>query len=100
MKSTRDLVEQLAKSIEKGHGEYIDLMKEFDSFRGKSLEDPIKLEKVNDLLDKIQKKFKEIYEAFYFIAQMHPMAVKTCNAHDEFIESLKKAGAIQESPKG
>ena len=100
MKSMRDQVTELAKAIEKAHGEYIDLMKQFDGFRGKSLENPEVLEKVNVLLDKIQKKFKEIYEPFYFIAQMHPMAVKTCDAHDEFIESLKKAGAIQESPKG
>src|SRR3989304_6309853 len=91
-------IEQLTKKLDDqitlAYAEYTDLHEELNKHRGKPIDDT-NLPEVNRLLKAIQDKFVEIYPAFHFIAFKHPMAVNSTNAHNDFIETLKKAGAAQ-----
>ena len=95
MDKMKKLVADLDQEIIDCYKEYQDLMIKFDSHRGKRIDE--NLDEVNALLDQIQDKFKDLYLAFYFIAERHQLAVNTSNVHIAFIEDIKKAGAKGES---
>lgn len=75
--------------------EYTELHRELDKHRGKPLSDT-NLPEVNRLLKDIQDKFVEVYPAFYFITTRYQQASNAINSYNEFIETIKKAGARQD----
>lgn len=75
--------------------EYTELHRELDKHRGKPLSDT-NLPEVNKLLKDIQEKFVAVYPAFYFITTRYQQASNAINSYNEFIETIKKAGARQD----
>lgn len=87
------LVDQLDKEINRIHGKYNQWHREFDKYRGKSLS-ANEVDTVNDILRGIQETFTEMYPAYYFIAFRNAHSTTAVNGHHDFIENMKKAGAI------
>lgn len=75
--------------------EYTELHRELDKHRGKPLSDT-NLPEVNRLLKDIQDKFVTVFPAFYFITTRYQQASNAINSYNEFIETIKKAGARQD----
>lgn len=86
------LVQKIDKEITVLHEEYIKLHEKLDEHRGKAITDT-NLPQVNKILKDIQDKFLEQYPALLFIAQRYQFSTNAINSYNEFIESIKKAGA-------
>lgn len=96
-----NLIEQLTNdldmAINQAWDEYIKLHEELDTHRGKPLSDT-NLPEVNRILGDIQEKFAQLYPAYNFIATRHQYVTNAVTGYEDFIETLKKAGAIQQQP--
>jgi hypothetical protein len=88
------LTNELDAEINRVYTEYIELHKELDQHRGKPLGDT-NLEEVNRLLKEIQERFASLYPAYHFIAARNQYVNNAVNSYNEFIETIKKAGAQQ-----
>jgi hypothetical protein len=97
-----ELIEQLTNDLDteinRLWSQYIDLHKELDTHRDKPINDT-NLDEVNRLLKDIQSTFTLLYPAYNFIVTRHQYVSNALNGYNEFIESLKKAGATQDDPQ-
>lgn len=91
----QNLTNQLDSEMNRVYTEYIELHKELDAHRGKPLSDT-NLPEVNRLLKDIQDKFSSLFPAYHFIAARHQYVSNAVNSYNEFIETIKKAGARQD----
>lgn len=74
--------------------EYIRHHDELKSFRGKPIDNDV--ERVNEILFNIQKSFSSVYPCLNFILKRHDFAKSAMREYDQFIEDIKKAGAVAE----
>lgn len=88
------LTKQLDKAITELHDEYVKAHEELNKHRGKPI-DETNLAEVNRLLKLVQEQFAQLYPALHFINSRYQYAVNSTNGYNEFIETLKKAGAQQ-----
>lgn len=95
----KDTVALLEAEVQRAHEEYVKLHEELDKHRGKVIEET-DLPAVNSLLKEIQHKMAELHPALNFVAIRHQYAINITNHYNEFIETLKKGGAIEEQPTG
>lgn len=72
--------------------EYRNLQEELEKYTGKEIGDDYI--EVNKLLNKIQDNFADMYPALEFIIHNYKLCVTAVNQHNEFIENLKKGGAV------
>lgn len=72
--------------------EYRNLQEELDKYRGKEIGDDYI--EVNKLLNKLQDNFATMYPAMEFIIHNYKLCVSAVNQYTEFIEDLKKEGAV------
>ena len=86
------LSNELDAEINRMWQEYLALHGELDTHRDKPI-DETNLEAVNNILKAIQEKFTELYPAYNFIVTRHQYASNAITSYNEFIESIKKAGA-------
>jgi hypothetical protein len=98
MELIEKLTSQLDAEINRVWSEYVDLFTELDAHRDKPIRDT-NLDEVNRLLKAIQDKFATLYPAYHFIAARHQYATNAVNGYHDFIETLKKSGAVQDEPK-
>lgn len=97
MELIEKLTNELDVEINRVWGEYIDLHKELDSYRGTPIGE--NLDRVNNLLKEIQDKFGMLYPAYHFIATRHQYVNNAVNGYNDFIETLKKGGAVEHKPE-
>lgn len=86
------LTNELDVEINRVWDEYLAFHTELDSYRGKPINDD-NVDKVNEVLKKIQEKFTELYPAYNFIAIRHQYVTNAVTSYNDFIETLKKSGA-------
>ncbi len=91
------LVKELDEQLMAKWEQYLNLHKELDSHRGKPLDDT-NLGEVNRLLKEIQFVFTELYPIFVLVMSRNDLATNAMAGFNTFIESLKKAGALQDTP--
>lgn len=72
--------------------EYNALGAEFDSWRGKVLNE-VDQQNINALIQKIQLTYQALYPAIQFVIQNSGMCVKSLQDFNQFIEDLKASGA-------
>jgi len=95
-KNTVDrMINKLDNILVKKWDDYIKLHESLDQYRGKSLSET-NLHEANKILKQIQLAFHEIYPAYNFIAYRYQSAVNAINEYNNFIESIKTAGAKEE----
>ena len=96
-----ELIEKLTNELDvemtRVWEEYVDLHKELDTHRGKTMDDTEMVE-VNKILEGIQNKFALLHPAYHFIASRHQFVSNAANSYNEFIEMLIKGGAKQSDP--
>lgn len=92
----KDLIEQLDTAMTKSYEEYKQLHVQLDAWRGKELSQEDNLE-VNKVLAAIQLKFSELYGVYHFIGSRHQFAIDQVHRWNDFIDALKKEGAVIES---
>lgn len=92
--SIKDLVFALDNKINEEFSEYLKLHDKFNEYRGKMLDEET-LKEVNSILEELQKKYNELYIFFYFVTQRNDYSKNNINSFDEFISTLKTAGATQ-----
>lgn len=89
------LTNELDVEITRVWNEYLDFHDQLNAHRGKPIQDT-NIQQVNDILKGIQDTFSMLYPAYNFIAQRHQHVTNAVNSHNDFIESIKTAGAKQE----
>jgi hypothetical protein len=89
-----DLVMALDAKVNEEFSEYLKLHDKFNEYRGKMLDEET-LKEVNIILEELQKKYNELYIFFYFVTQRNDYSKNNINSFDEFISTLKTAGATQ-----
>lgn len=92
---TVSLVENMVNVLQQLHDEYSALHDELSKHRGKELQDT-DLPEVNRLLKEIQETFAKMHPILNFIGIRHQYAVNITNHYNDFIETIKKAGAAEE----
>jgi len=92
--SINDLVMALDAKINEEFSEYLKIHDKFNEYRGKMLDENT-LKEVNSILEELQKKYNELYIFFYFVTQRNDYSKNNINSFDEFISTLKTAGAVQ-----
>lgn len=94
-----DLIQKLTNELDtemnRVYTEYTELHKELDEHRGHPLGET-NLPEVNRILKDIQERFSSLYPAYHFIASRHQYVSNAVNSYNEFIETIKKAGAKQD----
>ena len=95
MELIQKLTNELDVEIGRVWEEYLLLHSELDKHRGKQIEDT-NVGEVNRILKDIQEKFSALYPAYNFIATRYQYATNAVNSYNDFIETLKKAGAKTE----
>ncbi len=95
MEVIQKLTNELDLEMNRVYTEYTELHKELDAHRGKPLGET-NLPEVNRLLKEIQEAFSDLYPAYHFIASRHQYVSNAVNSYNEFIETIKKAGAKQD----
>jgi molybdopterin converting factor small subunit len=93
-KKLQKSIDKVDKELTAMYEEYIELHAQLNKHRGKQLEET-DMPEVNRLLEEIQDKFAQMYPVYYFIVQRHQLAVNVVNSYNDFIDTLKKAGAQQ-----
>lgn len=89
-----DLVMALDAKVNEEFSEYLKIHDKFNEYRGKMLDEET-LKEVNIILEELQKKYNELYIFFYFVTQRNDYSKNNINSFDEFISTLKTAGAVQ-----
>ena len=75
--------------------EYLALNIQLDTHRGKEFgHDAQEVEKINELLLKIQDHFAQMSPALEFVIQNYKVCVAALNEYNIFIEDLKRAGSV------
>lgn len=92
--SILDLTMTLDAKVNEEFSEYLKLHDKFNEYRGKMLDENT-LKEVNIILEELQKKYNELYVFFYFVTQRNDYSKNNINSFDEFISTLKIAGAMQ-----
>jgi hypothetical protein len=96
-----ELIEKLTNELDAEIGrvwaKYLDLFTELDEHRGKPIKET-NLHEVNRILKEIQDTFALLYPAYHFIAVRHQHVTNAVNSYQDFIETLKKSGAVQDEP--
>ena len=70
---------------------------ELDSYRGKEIGEDV--ETINNIIYHIQSTFKSMFPALTFINKYHGDCIQMTHNYTSFVESMKKAGAIQVDDK-
>jgi enoyl-[acyl-carrier-protein] reductase (NADH) len=96
MDAIKKLVTELDQQIAKTYDEYVQLHEELNPHRGKPI-DETNLQEVNRILKEIQEKFSQLYPAYHFIAFRYQQAINATNSYNDFVETLKKVGAKEDS---
>lgn len=89
--------EQFQNDFLATYGEYKLLHIELNKYRGKEIGDSV--EKVNDLILKIQEVYSTMLPAITFIGNRHANIVTVVHEFNKFVEDLKKAGASEITDK-
>lgn len=92
MELIEKLTHELDIEITRVWDEYVKFHDQLNKYRGKPIEDT-NLENVNEILKSIQDTFALLYPAYNFIAQRQQYVSNAITSHNEFIESIKTAGA-------
>lgn len=79
---------------------YKEAMNELDTYRGVLLDTDEKVTIVNDILNRVQLRFVEIYPYYRYIFTRYKMAADSCEQFDELIRSLKELDAHKEKRNG
>ena len=74
---------------------YTDAHKELDAYRGKPLDLEADRETVNNILLRLQEAYAELHPVFHFITYRHQFAANAMHGYANFVEALKKAGAME-----
>ena len=90
----QELAKELDNGIVSSWDQYLALNSELDKYRGQIIDESNSAQ-VNDILTKMQDTFKELYPALYFITYRHQSATNMIASYNDFIETLKKAGAVE-----
>ena len=88
----QSLVTKLDTEINKTYDLYLKLHAELDLYRGKPIGDT-NLNEVNRILKEIQLQFAELYPAYHFITFRNEYAINTTKSYNDFIDTIKRAGA-------
>ncbi len=75
-------------------GEYLKLHDEMNLYRGKEIGDDI--DKVNKILEDIQKTFIEMYPAIQFVLERKELFIRAVAEYNRFIDDLRKGGAVEQ----
>ena|ERR1700750_70641 len=94
----RQMMIDLEAYLTQKYAEYLEHHKEFDTFRGKQLTDE-DVVAVNKVIENIQKSFVDIYPICHFVAHRHQFVTNAVNSHDDFLDSIQKAGATRVEPE-
>jgi hypothetical protein len=92
--SILELSMALDAKVNEEFSQYLKIHDKFNEYRGKMLDENT-LKEVNSILEDLQKKYNELYVFFYFVTQRNDYAKNNINSFDEFISTLKTAGAVQ-----
>ena len=79
------------------YDKYLEARAELSAYEGKAIDD-VGLDKVNDMLAKVQDTFKEIYPVLNFIQNYFQFSTTAINYHADLIEVLKREGAQEVEP--
>ncbi len=93
--SLKKLYEDYDKEFTKSFNEYLALHKELDKYRNINLTDDLIL-KVNPIIAAIQDKFIELHPALNNIIQRYQPCALLVQDYNEFMEHIKKGGAVPE----
>lgn len=85
--------EEFQTDFIKKYDEYHALHKELNRYRGKDLGNVV--EEVNEIIEKIQMAYNELFPGIVFVRQRHPEITALVRGFDAFIDDLKKAGAVE-----
>lgn len=91
----QEMVEALDKKLNETYEQYKELHVQLDSWRGKELSSEDNAE-VNKVLTALQLKFSELYGVYHFIGSRSQFAIEQVHRWNDFIDALKKEGAILE----
>lgn len=95
MELIEKLIRELDTEMNRVWGDYIDLHDKLLTYGGKPI-DETNLDEVNRLLKDIQDTFALLHPAYHFIAVRHQYASNAVNFYNDFIENIKKSGAVQD----
>jgi hypothetical protein len=84
------------REMKESFSRYTKLHDSLDEHRGKEIGDT-NLHEVNRIIGAIQEEFSVLYPALYFIASRYEFANNATNSYNEFMETLIKAGATEET---
>ena len=83
----------------KAYDDYLDARKQMNAFEGKVI-DEVGIDKVNAAILQVQVVFADVWSVLNFIQINHQFSTNLLNSHADFIDRLKKAGAIEETKSG
>ena len=92
--SLKNKFSEFEKEFIETWGEYIKLQDELNLYRGKEIGDDA--DRVNDLITDIQRTFISMYNPIMFVIERHMIMRNALHDYQNFIEDIKKAGAIEE----
>lgn len=99
--STRDLIQSLVHDLDQTVNfaleEYKKSHDQLNTYRGVQITDD-NIKEVNNALEAVQNCFAALYPAFNFINYRYKQAVNATHDYNNFIDSLKKAGANEVNP--
>jgi molecular chaperone GrpE (heat shock protein) len=90
MALTEKPVKNLDKTVTELTDHYMELHREFDTFRGRLLKDE-ELAAANKLIDEIQKTYAELHQIAFWVAHRYEWAVNIANSHKHFLDDLEAA---------
>lgn len=96
METIKELAHGLDQLITEKWDEYVKLSDEFNSFSDKHITSEDR-EYISKIFYRMQDLFNDLSYGFNVIIYRHNHAVNACNSWDLFIETLKKAGAIEQN---
>lgn len=99
--STRDLIQSLVHDLDQTVNfaleEYKKSHDKLNTYRGVQITDD-NIKEVNNALEAVQNCFAALYPAFNFINYRYKQAVNATHDYNNFIDSIKKAGAYEVNP--
>ncbi len=93
--SLEKMIKDLDNELIKEWQNYNDLHKELNQFKGKQLDKENEVPLVNELLKKIQLKFKDLSHVFYFVTSRHQQAIIAGHEFQSFINDIKASGGFE-----
>lgn len=95
---TKEIVEAYQNEFIRVANLYNDLLQDFDKYRGKEVTKDNE-ETINHLLGDIQITYGQLSPFLLFNIHNYEMSKLAINGHNEFIENLKRNGAIMNEEK-